>query len=74
LLALNPDFRIRFNYPYLGKADGLTTSLRKKLTGDRYVGIELEVNQRLVAPSDQWQLYMTNLAQTFVKGVRRPVS
>lgn len=40
----NPDFRVRFNYPYLGKADGFTTALRKAF-GTQYIGIELEVNQ-----------------------------
>ena len=40
-------FKIRFNYPYLGKADGFTTYLRKKFP-KRYMGIELEVNQKFV--------------------------
>lgn len=40
----NPDLRVRFNYPYLGKADGFTTALRKAF-GTKYMGIELEVNQ-----------------------------
>ncbi len=37
----------RFNYPYLGKADGFTTHLRKKFPNN-YLGIELEVNQKFV--------------------------
>lgn len=40
-----PDLNVRLNYPYRGKSDGLTTYLRRKL-GNRYLGIELEVNQR----------------------------
>ncbi len=40
-----PEFKIRFNYPYLGKADGLTTYLRKKFP-QNYLGIELEINQK----------------------------
>ncbi len=39
--------KIRFNYPYLGKADGFTTYLRKKFP-ENYSGIELEVNQKFV--------------------------
>ncbi len=39
------DFKIRFNYPYLGKADGFTTYLRNKFP-DNYYGIELEINQK----------------------------
>ncbi len=40
-----PALKIRYNYPYLGKADGFTTSLRKKFP-KQYAGIELEVNQK----------------------------
>lgn len=43
----NPELKIRFNYPYLGIADGFTTSLRKKFQKN-YIGIEIEVNQKLV--------------------------
>lgn len=42
-----PQFKVRFNYPYLGKADGFTTFLRKKFP-QNYSGIELEVNQKFV--------------------------
>lgn len=35
---------IRRNYPYLGRADGLTTALRRQFS-ERYLGIELEINQ-----------------------------
>lgn len=41
--------RVRRNYPYRGSADGLTTALRRRFAPDRYLGIELEINQaRLV--------------------------
>lgn len=39
-------FRVRYNYPYLGKADGFVTALRKKYPEDQYIGMELEVNQK----------------------------
>jgi len=42
---LYPAMKVRFNYPYKGTSDGLTTTLRKKF-GPRYVGIEIEINQR----------------------------
>lgn len=48
LQELVPDFKIRFNYPYLGKADGLSTSLRKKFPKG-YLGIEFELNQKYVS-------------------------
>ena len=46
-----PEFRVRRNYPYTGKSDGLTSLLRKHHPDDRYVGIELELNQGIVAAS-----------------------
>lgn len=42
---LYPHMKVRFNYPYKGTSDGLTTSLRKKF-GPHYVGIEIEINQK----------------------------
>ncbi|RIJ41748.1 N-formylglutamate amidohydrolase [Pontibacter oryzae] len=39
---------VRFNYPYLGIADGFPTYLRKKFSEKQYLGIELEVNQKFV--------------------------
>ncbi len=41
------EFKVRLNYPYLGKSDGFTTSLRKMFPKN-YIGIELEVNQKWV--------------------------
>ena len=40
---------LRRNYPYRGTADGLTTHLRKRFPKHRYLGIEVEVNQRHAA-------------------------
>ncbi|MBW2962019.1 N-formylglutamate amidohydrolase [Mesonia aestuariivivens] len=40
-----PYFKIRYNYPYLGKADGFTTYLRNKFPKN-YIGVEIEVNQK----------------------------
>ncbi|GGG54089.1 N-formylglutamate amidohydrolase [Bizionia arctica] len=42
---LKSGYRLRFNYPYLGKADGFTTYLRKQIP-ENYLGIELEINQK----------------------------
>lgn len=44
LSKCDPTLRVRFNYPYMGRADGFTTYLRKKFPIN-YMGIELEVNQ-----------------------------
>lgn len=48
LAAAAPELRVRRNYPYAGKGDGLTSYLRKRVPSDAYVGIELEVNQGIV--------------------------
>lgn len=42
-----PDFRVRMNQPYKGSSDGFTTFLRKLFNKKLYMGIELEVNQKL---------------------------
>jgi predicted N-formylglutamate amidohydrolase len=43
-----PELRLRRNYPYRGRGDGLTAALRKRHPDRAYVGIELEINQRFV--------------------------
>jgi predicted N-formylglutamate amidohydrolase len=52
-----PRLRVRRNYPYAGKGDGLTSQLRRRFTPAAYVGIELEVNQGIVlAAGRRWAL------------------
>jgi predicted N-formylglutamate amidohydrolase len=41
-----PRLRIRNNQPYRGTGEALTTSLREKFPASRYLGIEIEINQR----------------------------
>jgi predicted N-formylglutamate amidohydrolase len=48
LQAQRPDLRQRRNYPYIGNSDGVCFRLRKLHPANRYVGVELEVNQRFV--------------------------
>ena len=48
LAVLAPQIRVRRNYPYAGKGDGLTSALRRSFPVRAYVGIELEVNQKIV--------------------------
>jgi predicted N-formylglutamate amidohydrolase len=55
LAASAPEFRVRRNYPYAGKGDGLTSHLRMRFGQSDYVGIELEVNQGIVfAAGRRW--------------------
>lgn len=46
---LAPELTVHRNQPYRGATDGLTTTLRRRHPGRGYLGIELEVNQRLLA-------------------------
>lgn len=56
LAATAPSLRVRSNYPYTGTSDGLTTALRGLYAGDRYLGIEIEVNQAHVfAAAGHWR-------------------
>jgi predicted N-formylglutamate amidohydrolase len=48
-----PGLAVRRNQPYRGASDGLTTWLRGR-HGARYLGIELEVNQRLLGASGRF--------------------
>jgi len=41
-----PRLVVRRNYPYLGRTDGLITYFRKHFPRERYLGIELEINQK----------------------------
>jgi predicted N-formylglutamate amidohydrolase len=43
-----PDIIVKMNQPYKGISDGFTTALRKCFTDDCYLGIELEITQRLM--------------------------
>jgi predicted N-formylglutamate amidohydrolase len=56
LRALDPELRVRRNYPYRGDADGLTTWLRRRHPDGRYLGVELEINQALVEGEDWGRL------------------
>ena len=42
------DLRIRRNYPFRGNTDGLTTALRGVFGPRDYLGLEIELNQRLL--------------------------
>jgi len=55
LAAPAPELRVRRNYPYAGKGDGLASHLRLRFAPSDYVRIELEVNQGIVlAAGRRW--------------------
>ncbi len=62
LSLLKKGLKVRFNYPYLGISDGLTSYLRKKFNQTDYIGIELEVNQKFVLnDKNKWKDLKKNL-------------
>ena len=65
-----PDLIVRKNYPYTGKSDGFTTTLRKKWDADTYLGIELEVNQRWpFGDRPTWRRLQRDLAEGLAEAV-----
>ncbi len=62
---LAPENKIRFNEPYLGKDDGFTTYLRQQFSAKKYLGVEIEINQKFVL-SD-----LGNVSKLLCEGVRR---
>ena len=55
-----PEMRIRLNYPYKGTSDGLTTFIRKNFDYTRYIGLEIEINQKIIS-SQLFLLFKNNL-------------
>lgn len=63
LAELLPEQLVMINLPYNGADDGFTTYLRTKFIGKDYLGIEIEVNQKLVDQAD-WPIIKKALAST----------
>jgi len=69
-----PGLRVRRNYPYRGKADGLVTWLRGEFDSAVYLGIELEVNQRFpLGPQGDWRTLRAALAGSLAETLAAPV-
>jgi hypothetical protein len=71
LRRADPTLRLRRNYPYIGKSDGVTQVMRRKYPPQRYVGIELEVNQRYVeAGGPAWPKLRRTLVDTLATALQ----
>jgi predicted N-formylglutamate amidohydrolase len=57
------DFKVRRNYPYLGRSDGLTSQLRKIYPEDKYLGYEIEINQSFI----NWQTIIEAITITLTE-------
>lgn len=67
----DPDARVRMNYPYLGKADGLTTTLRRTFPAVKYLGVELEMNHGLINKRNRFPARWTRLVLETLKTAMR---
>lgn len=65
ILHCENTLRVRFNYPYLGIADGFTSYLRANLGNNNYCGIELEINQKLLTNSKEIKIISEILKESF---------
>lgn len=59
-----PQWQIRRNYPYRGRADGLATWLRGHFAPSRYLGLEIEINQKRLTSRSECQSIAGHLAHT----------
>jgi len=59
-----PDLKVRRNYPYLGRSDGLATWLRRRHDAPVYMGIEVEINQLLAVDQTEQPSLASLLAQS----------
>ena len=65
------DLRVRRNYPYHGKNDGLTSAMRRCFAPGQYVGIEIELNQALVrAQPRSWRHFRRAVVSTLESALR----
>lgn len=71
--ACAPQLRVRRNYPYAGKGDGLTSVLRSRHPQRAYLGIELEFNQALFfAGGAGWNALRRTLVRSLRDTLRQP--
>lgn len=66
-----PQYRVRMNYPYAGKADRLTAQLRKRFPVKSYAGVELQVSQRRYhGARREWNAFKSDVVEALVRTVQ----
>jgi predicted N-formylglutamate amidohydrolase len=70
LREIAPNRRVRRNYPYRGKSDGFTTHLRRTIDSPQYLGIELEVNQRVLRAEETRRLLAKTISDSLREALR----
>ncbi len=71
LAAAIAPLRVRRNYPYQGRNDGLTLRLRRQHAASRYVGVELEINQKHVTVQ---QRFPAQIRRAVVESLRETLN
>jgi predicted N-formylglutamate amidohydrolase len=70
LRLLAPHLKVRRNYPYAGKSDGLTAYLRRLFPAELYIGIELEINQQHVFNGGrQWRAFRDRVTEALCRAI-----
>jgi predicted N-formylglutamate amidohydrolase len=60
-----PDLAVRRNYPYQGKSDGFTAYLRDQFDQRKYLGVEIEVNQKhALGDRSRWLLLQKTICES----------
>ncbi len=60
LVSALPSRCVRRNDPYRGSTDGLPTAMRRERSASRYLGIEIELNQRHVGRSGRFPAWVAD--------------
>ena len=72
LAAALPSRVVRRNDPYRGNTDGLPTAMRRDLSASRYLGIEIEIDQRHVGRGGRFPAWVAeSLLATLTDVLRR---
>jgi len=72
LRELAPELRVRRNAPYRGDADGLTTALRRDFGPGEYLGLELELNQRVLAEAGRRRRMLAAFSELLAASLGEP--
>jgi len=65
-LEANYEYKLKLNYPYRGNSDGFTKYLRSKFDDSKYLGIEIEFNQKHFENND----FDKNLVQNIINTIK----
>ena len=66
LACLDPQIRVRRNYPYRGNSDGIIQAMRREFPADRLVGLQLEINQLFpFGEREKWKQLQKMVVESF---------